>query len=169
MEKHEYEIFSIRAPDNRAGDAPRYAALTVTEVCNARESHPVNSIHNRNTSYRDITDSFSTAQRERLWRIVQRIGDFAISRVSVRADSVDALLRGELHVIEVNLFLPMPINLLDARYSKATVYATAIKYMRHLALATKCRARESETKPVFIKSMLYNRRSALLNRWRARL
>ncbi|MDD9884599.1 MAG: hypothetical protein OXU62_08735 [Gammaproteobacteria bacterium] len=165
MEKREYEIFSIRAHD----DPQRYAVLTVTEVRNARESNPVNSIYNPNTRYVEITDSFSNAQLEQLWNIVQRIGDFAISRVSVRADSADDLLRGELHVIEVNLFLPMPINLLDARYSKSTVFATAIAYMRRLALATKHRPRDSESKPVFIKSMLYNRRSRLLNRLRARL
>jgi len=165
MEKREYEIFFIRAHD----DPRRYAVLTVTEVRNTRESNPVNSIYNPNTRYVEITDSFSNAQLEQLWNIVQRIGDFAISRVSVRADSADDLLRGELHVIEVNLFLPMPINLLDARYSKATVFATAIAYMRRLALATKHRPRDSESKPVFIKSMLYNRRSRLLNRLRARL
>jgi len=168
-EKHEYEIFSIRAHANRDGDAPRYAALTVTEVCNAAERQPVNSIYNRNTRYVEITDSLSAAQLQQLWRMVQRIGDFAISRVSVRADSVDGLLRGELHVIEVNLFLPMPINLLDARYSKMTVYAMALDYMRLLALATKHRERESRPAPVFIKTMLYHRRNALLNRWRARL
>jgi len=169
VERREYEIFSIRAPERRGDQPPRYAVLTVTEVCNAREAHPVNSIYNPNTRYVEITDSFTDAQREQLWRIVQRIGDFAISRVSVRADSVDDLLRGQLHVIEVNLFLPMPINLLDARRSTAAVFALAITYMRHLALATKHRPRDSQTRPVFIKSMLYNRRSALLHRVRARL
>jgi len=165
LETNEYEIFSIRAPH----DPRRYAVLTVTEARNGAEANPVNSIYNPNTRYVEITDSFSCAQLKQLWEMVRRIGDFAISRVSVRADSVDDLLRGQLHVIEVNLFLPMPINLLDTRRSTLAVFALAITYMRHLALATKHRPGGSETKPVFIKSMLYNRRSALLNRVRARL
>lgn len=164
-EKREYEIFSIRAHD----DPQRYAVLTVTEARNEHETHPVNSVYNRNTRYVELTDSFTAAQLQQLWNIARRIGDFAISRVSVRADSVDDLLRGKLHVIEVNLFLPMPINLLDARCSTMTVCKLAIIYMRHLALATKHRPRESEVKPVFIKTMLYNRRSRWLNRLRARL
>lgn len=164
-EKREYEIFSIRAHD----DPQRYAVLTVTEARNEHENHPVNSVYNRNTRYVELTDSFTAAQLQQLWNIARRIGDFAISRVSVRADSVDDLLRGALHVIEVNLFLPMPLNLLDARRSTRAVCALAITYMRHLALATKHRPRESEVKLVFIKTMLYNRRSRLLNRLRARL
>jgi len=165
LETSEYEIFFIRAPH----DPRRYAVLTVTEVRNDAEANPVNSIYNPNTRYVEITDWFSAEQRRQLWRMMRRIGDFAISRVSVRANSAEDLLRGRLHVIEVNLFLPMPINLLDARRSTMAVFALAVTYMRHLALATKHRPGDPETKPVFIKSMLYNRRSPLLNRVRTRL
>lgn len=168
LEANEYEIFFIRAPHDPR-HPQRYAVLTVTEARNNAEANPVNSIYNHDTRYVEITDAFSAEQRGRLWEMMRRIGDFAIGRVSVRADSVDDLLRGQLHVIEVNLFLPMPINLLDARRSSPAVCALAVTYMRHLALATKHRPRESESKPVFIKSMLYNRRSRLLNWAQARL
>lgn len=165
VEANEYEIFSIR----HHRDPQRWAVLTVTQACNSAEPHPVNSIYNHNTRYREITDSFSAAQLGQLWALVRRIGPFVISRVSVRADSTGDMLRGKFHVIEVNLFLPMPINLLDRRYSRADVLRFVASCMMRLALATKHRDQNLATRPVFIKSMLYNRSSGLLNFLRARL
>lgn len=164
-EANEYEIFSIQ----HHRDPQRWAVLTVTEACNAEESHPVNSIYNQNTRYCEITDSFSAEQLEQLWALVRRIGAFKIARVSVCADSTDDLLAGRFHVIEVNLFLPMPINLLDRRYSRTDIFHFIMTCMMRLALATKHRDQSLATRPVFTKSMLYNRRSGLLNFLRTRL
>ena len=168
-EANEYEIFSIQHHRQPA----RYAVLTVTQARNDSEANPVNSIYNANTRYVEITGSFSASQLDELWALVRRIGAFKISRLSVRADSTDDLLRGHFHVIEVNLFLPMPINLLDARYAWRATFALVRKYMCALALATKYRHHDHDTntraQPVFIKSMLYNRRGKLLNALRARL
>lgn len=150
---HEYEIFTIR----HHLDHFKYAALTVTQAVNAREVHPINSIHNPRTKYMDITDSFAPAQLQKFWELVQRIGSFAIARVSVKADSCAALLRGQLHVIEVNLFLPMPIHLLDARYSLGEVLVCGGRHMKALARATRHRDPAAAEQPVFIKSILYNR------------
>ena len=165
VEANEYEIFSM--PHHR--DPQRRAVLTVTHAHNAAEPHPVNSIYNPDTRYREITDAFSTAQLDALWALVRRIGAFKISRVSVRADSTDDLLRGRFHVIEVNLFAPMPINLLDRRYSRADVWRFITDCMMRLALATKHRDHSLAERPVFTKSMLYNRSSGVLNFLRARL
>lgn len=159
IEGNEYEIFSI--PHHRS--AHRYVVLTVTQACNQSETNPVNSIHNENTRYVEITEQFSAAQLEQLWEMVRCIGVFKISRVSVRADSLSALLRGDFHVIEINLFLPMPIHLLDKRYTVTAKYHLVWNYMMYLALLTKYRDKELPTKPVFIKSMLYNRHGKLLN------
>ena len=164
-EANEYEIFSIQ----HHRDPQRWAVFTVTEACNFDEAHPVNSIYNQNTRYREITDSFSAEQIEQLWALVRRIGSFKISRVCARADSTDDLLGGRFHVIEVNLFLPMPINLLDPRYTRTDIFRFIMTCMMRLALATKHRDRSLATRPVLTKSMLYNRRSGLLNFLRARL
>ena len=153
MQKREYEIFSI--PHHR--ESTRAAILTVTETHN-RQRHPINSIHNPNTRYREITDSFSAAQRAKIWRIVRRIGQFNIARVSVRADSIADLLAEKFHVIEVNLFLPMPINLLDARQSRIAKLRFIMRAMMCLALVTKHRDKSIREQAVFIKSMRYNRR-----------
>ena len=165
MEANEYEIFSI--PHHH--DPKRYAVFTITQTCNDFEPNPVNGIYNPNTRYIEITDSFSAAQLAQVWRLMRRIGSFKIARVSVRANSIDDLLQGKFHVIEVNLFLPMPINLLDTRYANKDIFSLVMRYMKSLALATKYRDKTIETKPVFIASMLYNRRNALLNFVHARL
>ncbi|NOR24925.1 MAG: hypothetical protein GQ542_11140 [Desulforhopalus sp.] len=44
---------------------------------------------------------------------------FRIARVGVRANSIEELLAGNFHVIEVNIFLPMPLVLLDSQRSWA--------------------------------------------------
>ena len=162
---NEYEIFSI----SHHHDPNRYAVFTITQACNDFEPNPVNGIYNPNTRYVEITDSFSAAQLAQVWKLMRRIGSFKIARVSVRANSTDDLLQGKFHVIEVNLFLPMPINLLDMRYANKDIFSLVMRYMKSLALATKYRDKTINTKPVFIASMLYNRRSALLNFLHARL
>lgn len=161
VEANEYEIFSVQEPTDSS--AHRYAILTVTEVRNQNETNPINSIHNPNTNYVEITEQFSDAQLEKLWAMIRDIGDFKISRLSVRADSLEDLLCGKFHVIEINLFLPMPIHLLDARYSARDIYQFVTRCMMTLALLTKYRDQQLTTKSVFIKSMLYNRPGKLSN------
>lgn len=165
QETNEYEVFSMQ----QHRDKSRYQVLTVTQACNPNETNPINSIYNENTEYVEITESFSVAQRDAIWALVRRIGSFPISRVSVRANSTEDLLLGKFHIIEVNLFLPMPINMLDRRHTPRSIFVLVMTYMLHLARITKTRDQTLPTKPVFIKSMLYNRRSALLNFWRRHL
>lgn len=165
MEAHEYEIFYLQ----HHRDTQRWAVFTITQACNSDEPYPVNGIYNPNTQYVEITDSFSAPQLLQLWTLMRAIGQFPIARISVRANSMDDLLKGKLHVIEVNLFLPMPINLLDDKYSRIKRLRFVAVCMFRLALATKHRERGVRTKPVFTKIMLYNRSNGMLNYLRARL
>ena len=165
LEKNEYEIFSMR----HHRQPGRYSVLTITQAVNESEPNPINGIYNGNTRYIEITEFLSEAELETLWALVQRIGSFGISRASVRADSTSALLQGKFHVIEVNLFAPMPINMLDARYKWKDMIRFVSQYMMCLALLTKYRDKKLETKPVFTKIMLYNRKNRLLNFVRAHI
>jgi hypothetical protein len=158
-EQREFEIFSIQ----HHTDIDAFAELTVTEVTNDAESNPINSIYNRNTGYREITDQFSDQQKQTLWKQIGQIGRFGISRVSIRADSIDKMLAGQFHIIEVNLFAPMPINMLDPEYRFADLWRMIRQYMLSLARITKYRDKRLKEKPVFTKIMLYNRKSRLLN------
>ncbi len=164
-ESREFEIFSMR----HHNDKNNYAVLTVTEAVNESEPNPVNGIYNSSTQYVEITEQFDSVQLGQLWQHMNRIGHFNISRASVRANSLEDLMAGRFHVIEVNLFLPMPINMLDRKYGVKQVFAMIRRYMMSLARITKARDKSLPEKPVFTKIMLYNRESRLLNFLRAKI
>jgi hypothetical protein len=108
----EFEIFYIRAAEN----LDNFAMLSVTETVNrSSDALPVNGVNNRNSSYRDRTRRFSEAELQSLWSMMKKIGFFRIARVGARANSIEELMAGKFHVIEVNIFLPMPLVLLDSQ------------------------------------------------------
>ncbi len=162
--RSEYEIFSL----SHHLDSGRYSVLTVTQVHNDVEANPINSAYNKNTRYVEITGSFSEQQREQIWQYICRIGAFKISRLGVRTDSIDDLLQGKFSIIEINLFAPMPIHLLDKHYSRKQKMHIIFGYMLQLAKLTKHRDKSIPNKPVFLKTMLYNR-NKLLSRLKAML
>jgi len=147
----EFEIFSI---DESKHDG-QHDVITVTEAVNSTEKYPINSKYNRNTRYVDITNQFNSASLAVLADYLDEVGLFAISRMSVRADSIEALLAGKFHVIEVNLFLPMPINLLDTTYSWRTRFGFIRRAMMSLARATKAMKPQRKKHAIFTRMMLY--------------
>jgi len=152
--KREFEIFSIDVSkhDNQ------HDVITVTEAVNSTEAFPINSKYNSNTRYVDISNSFTAQNLTTLGQYLDDVGHFAISRMSVRADSLDDLVAGNFHVIEVNLFLPMPINLLDNSYSWAVRLKFIGRAMMSLARATKAIKPVAEPPAIFTRMMLYGRR-----------
>ncbi len=108
-EKKEFEIYYLRSPDN--GD--NCAFLSITQVTNTcRKHHPINSIHNPCTVYRDITQTFSSKELQAIWFSLRKIGRFRMARVGLKAADPRGILREEFHIVEINLFLPMPLVLL---------------------------------------------------------
>jgi len=152
----EFEIFSIDVSKHDG----QHDVVTVTEAVNDTEAFPINSKYNTNTRYVDISTSFSKNDLSVLGEYLDEVGHFAISRMSVRADSLEDLVAGHFHVIEVNLFLPMPINLLDSSYS----WRVRIEFIGHammkLALATKAIKHEKKPPAIFTRMMLYGRRKS---------
>jgi len=124
---------------------------------NHSERYPINSIHNKLTEYHDKTAEFSDEQLAVLSGFIQQIGNFAITRVSARADSNEALLRGEFKIIEINLFIPMPINLLDSQYTWGQRMRFIIKAMTALAHATRAIQPVRQPPAIFTRMMLYGR------------
>ena len=154
QETREFEIFSI---DIDKSDG-HHDILTITETVNTSERFPINSIFNQRSTYQDITEQFSSAQRETLAGYLSDIGQFSISRLSVRANSIEDLIAGNFHVIEVNLFFPMPINLMDKRFSFKQNLAFTWNAMMCLARATKAIPPARNEHPIFTDMMLYGRR-----------
>lgn len=164
-EKLEFEIFWILHDQN----PQQFANLTVTQAINHSEKNPVNGVNNPNTVYRDISEQFDEQQKQILWNLLGEIERFGISRVALRADSIADLLAGRFHIIEINLFIPMPINILDAKNDFFSEWKLVRIYMKSLARITKARNRALKEKAVFTKIMLYDRRSPMLNYIRNRL
>ena len=151
--QREYEIFSI---DSNKLDG-RHDVLTITEATNTHERYPINSKYNRNTRYTDVTAQFAPDQLATVAGYLSQIGQFGICRMSVRADSHDELVAGHFHVIEINLFLPMPINLLDGSYSWRQKWRFIRASMISLAQATRMMVPLERPQPIFARMMLYGR------------
>ena len=156
-EQPEFEIFSLQTPLDRHTSA----VFSVTEVKNCSQKIPVNGIYNPATSYHDITDTLSIQQRQKIWLLLGQIGRFPISRLSIRANSIVDIVKGQFHIIELNLFTPMPIHLLDEKYSDKDRWKMIRNYMLILAKVTRHRSRNIVEKPVYSSLMLYNRKHPL--------
>lgn len=107
--RREFEVYYLRSPEH-ADDCD---AFFVTETVNrSGTDHPINSVNNPDTFYRDITATFTARQRQKLWELVRTIGRFRMARLCLKASSHHELLKGRFKVVEMNLFLPMPLVLL---------------------------------------------------------
>lgn len=172
----EFEVFSIRSPNktpdqiatHKINDNDTPPVFTITEAINS-EQNPVNSVKNNNTSYVEITNLFSHQQLQKLWAMVDQLGDYKISRASLSANSIEELVAGKFQVIEINLFLPMPINLLDKKHSAKSIFDTVRKYMMCLAKVTLTRDKALPNKPVFIKTMTYKQQNTLISFLRSKI
>jgi hypothetical protein len=112
--KKEFEIFYIQDYQ----DKNNCITLKITETINNEESYPINSIGNKNTYYQDISHLFSSIELEILKKNLKELPCFRIARLCIRADSKKDLLEQNFKIIEINLFAPMPLTLLDKNISK---------------------------------------------------
>ena len=105
----EFEIYYLRSPDNH----DNYDFLSVTEVTNTcLKSHPINSIHNPCTGYVDITKTLSAKGLQTIWSLLRNIGEFRVARIGLKANNIKEIFNKKFYIIEINLFLPMPLVLL---------------------------------------------------------
>lgn len=112
--KIEYELFYIQDSEQKQN----IATLTITQVVNNAQKNPINAINNKHTSYRDITLEFSQIEIQMLKIHLAELPNFRFARVAIKADNKDDLLAGNFSIIEINLFAPMPLNLLDVSHNK---------------------------------------------------
>lgn len=161
----EFEIFIIPSKETTdETNSERPAILSITETVNSSdELFPINGIYNDTTSYQDLTDQLDTTQTIMLWQHLKQIGEFRISRFGLRADSIEALVNGDFQVIEVNLFLPMPLVLLSEGLSRKEKFRFVLNSMQQLAKVTKTIPTTQVDKPVFFKKLKLSRTLKLTN------
>ncbi|MGK0440821.1 MAG: hypothetical protein ACJA0N_000616 [Pseudohongiellaceae bacterium] len=146
----EYEVFIVQSDLND----DEAAIFSVTEtINNSDERFPVNGIYNQATSYKDITYYFSPEQARELRKHLKKIGQFRISRFGLRADSIKKLLDGNFHIIEINLFFPMPLMLISKNVKWPNRFRFCFKCMNKLALSTKKIPSSQPDKAIFFTKL----------------
>jgi hypothetical protein len=140
--KREFEVFYIR--NGASGKGP--ALLSITETLNSSDQEwPVNSILNKHTSHRTLTGY----NNNDLWQYMNELPAFRIARIGLRAESVDAMLAGKFKIIEINLFVPMPLYLLDETISLRERNKFIRSSMYKLALLTRSVSLNQARKNIF--------------------
>ena len=148
-QKIEFEIFIIPAVSDGANEC-----ISITQVINrSGEDFPINGIHNVATAYLDITDQLSRQQKQQLYTTLRTIGSFNISRMGLRANSIEDVLSGNFSIIEINLFFPMPLILLCSNVSLRAKWQFIIRNMWLLAQVTKAMNKDQPYKDIFFKKM----------------
>ena len=156
QEMREFEIFYIRS----AHEESHHATFSITEVMNTgKESFPINGIYNENSVYHNCTKEFSADELEKIWGHFKSICAYRIARVGLRTNSREDLLAGIFHIIEINLFLPMPLSLLDTKMSWADKIGFIKKAMDHAALAVKAIPEKQSGKAIFWKKLVAHSRT----------
>ncbi len=111
----EFELFYIR--DHKNPNQP--AIFSCTETLNqSNDTWPINGIYNRATRYRDLSYELNGNKAVQLWQQINRLGNYRIARIGLRANSIQDMLEGNFKIIEINLFIPMPLTLLAENRSK---------------------------------------------------
>lgn len=151
-ETREFEFFYIRNADH----LDRYETISLTETVNSSgEALVVNGINNTSSVYKDVGYQLNNAEKEHLWQTLSAIGCFYIARVGLKANSIKDIVTGNFHVVEVNIFLPMPLVLLDEEISRKE----KLQFIRHsmkasAKLASKVDFTSSERCPIFFKKLV---------------
>ncbi|MDC9715581.1 MAG: hypothetical protein PSN36_07195 [Gammaproteobacteria bacterium] len=150
-EMQEYEVFYIRNADN-----PQHlVVLTITQSINQTdERYPINSVNNADVVYQDCSGTFSQNELKKITLHLQELPSFRIARVGLRANSRADLLAGLFHIIEVNLFAPSPINLLDNNLSKKVKHQFIKNSMYHLVKVSNTTPRAHFNRFVFFKKVI---------------
>ncbi len=154
--KEEFEIYYLRSPEN----IEEYGVFSITWVKNrSAVRYPINSIHNPKTVYLDITSTFSEQEKRDLWNHLNSVGNFRMARVCIKADSKEAMLREIFQIVEINLFLPMPLILLANNVDEKRKQKLIRKIMMVVARLVKTLPPNESRKWIFFRKIQAHYRS----------
>lgn len=160
-EKREFELFMI--PDEN--DLQKFSVLSVTETCNrSNDALPVNGIYNKDSYYQDCAPQLSAQDLDAIWGHLKQIGNYRIARYGVRADSLQDLIAGRFHVVEINLYVPMPLLLLVEDMTLWSKLKFVKKAMIQLVSVTGTIPAAQANKSVFFKKLRVAQRLKSVNK-----
>lgn len=160
-ELREFEVFMIP----NGNDLQQFVTLSVTETCNrSDEELPVNGIYNQDSYYESCASQLTEAQLMQIWGHLKQMGNYRIARYGVRANSLDDLVAGHFHVLEINLYVPMPLLLLvnDVTFREKRMFIN--RNMKQLVLVTQAIPDDQPIKSVFFKKLRAARRLKSFNK-----
>lgn len=96
----------------------------------------VNGIH-EGTQYQDETEKLSAKDKTTLINTIEQIGQFGVGRVGVIARDRAALIAGDFKVVEINLYTPFPLPILDPRLDKPAQVKHIWSYAKTFATMAK--------------------------------
>jgi len=148
--QREFEIFYIPGAQTDQSSA----IISITETCNSSgDKMPINGINNTDTSYQSCMAQLNEQEIERIEHLFGSIGDFKIARYCARADSLQALLDEQFSIVEINVYVPMPLTLLAKNISFKSKLKFILLSMRQLALVTMDIPQSQVIKSVFFKKL----------------
>ncbi len=149
-ELREFEIFYIR--DTIRPD--KFTTMTITEVKNkSAEKLPINGVLNSDSVYIDKTTEFTREELQQIWKLIDRLGNFWISRIGLKSDSEKDMLSGNFHIVEINLFTPMPLNLLDTTILFKKKHAFIRNSMDYLAQCCRLASLRDSRESIFFRKL----------------
>ncbi|QUM75644.1 hypothetical protein HWV00_05005 [Moritella sp. 24] len=151
----EFEVFVVKDPQQ----ANQFSVMSITQVINSStDKFPVNGIYNTETQYQDITEQLSSTEQQALWQELSRMGDFTIARYSLKADSLVELLQRQFKLVEVNLYVPMPLSLLSYNLTRLQKYQLLYKTTHSLAQLAQQLNSTKVTQGIFFNKLIAAKR-----------
>ncbi|WP_409440335.1 hypothetical protein [Psychromonas sp. GE-S-Ul-11] len=148
--KREFEIFFIPGATSDQSSA----IISVTETCNHSDDEmPVNGIYNKDTYYKSCMPELNTQQIQKIEMLFSQIGSFRIARFCARADSLEALLNEQFSIVEINVYVPMPLILLIQEMTLTSKLKFIFASMKQLALVTKDIPASQPVKSIFFQKL----------------
>ena len=122
------------------------SASPASEVLRKGQNLTVSFINgtSNGTQYQDETKHLTELQQHAIYKHIKVIGDFAMTRISVSADSLEEIVAGNFQVIEINLFSPFPLSLLDPSLTKDQCKSEMKQFA--FALAASMKAKNTHSK-----------------------
>lgn len=160
-EKREFELFMIPNAD----DLQQCDILSITETRNrSGEALPVNGIYNEDSYYQDCAAQLNQQQLSQIWGHVKQMGNYRIARYGLRANSLEDLIIGKFHVVEINLYVPMPLLLLVKEKSLSSKLQFISRAMKQLVFVTGAIPDTQVSKSVFFKKLRIAQRLKSVNK-----
>lgn len=152
--KCEFEVFYI--PGAQANHSS--AIISVTETCNSSDDFfPINGIYNQDSHYQSCMGILNVTQQQQIESLLSQIGEFKIARFCARADSLIALIEGKFSIVEINVYVPMPLLLLAQNVAFKDKAHFIFSTMKQLALVSQEIPASQPIKSIFFKKLQLSR------------